>query len=279
MLLPFLVIALVGLAFGSFLNVCIVRLPKDESIVTPRSHCPRCQKPIRWYDNIPVASYLVLRGRCRDCREAISPIYPLVEILTAMVFVAALAQYQLGLEFLKTVILGMLCLVLIFTDLRERRIPHPVTLLGVALGLFFSFLTPVDSRPLDWILARFDIAPGAALLSFLGAVAGAAIGGGLFYAVGTAFYYIGRKQKEYLGFGDVMLMFMVGSFLGPSLTLLTILLGSLLGTALALPLTLASRKFREYPWPYGTFLGVAAIYASLGGSALIEIYLRWSHLA
>jgi leader peptidase (prepilin peptidase)/N-methyltransferase len=279
LLVPYVTVALFGLAFGSFLNVCIARLPREQSVVEPRSHCPRCGKPIRWYDNIPILSYVLLRGRCRDCRQPISLIYPTVEILTAGVLVASFARYGWSAEFIKYATLGMLLLVVVFTDLTARRIPHAVTLLGIGLGLALSFVVPVDNRPLEWLLSRSGVYLDGISSSIVGSVAGLLLGGGLFYAVGQAFYYLGGRKKEYLGFGDVMLMLMVGAFLGIPLTLLTMLLGSLLGTLTALPLELATRRFRGYKWPYGSLLGAAAIYASLGGQALLDAYLRWSGIA
>jgi leader peptidase (prepilin peptidase) / N-methyltransferase len=276
-LIPYVVWGVFGLVFGSFLNVCIARLPKDESIVTPRSHCPKCGHAIRWYDNVPVLSYVFLGGRCRDCRAKISPIYPLVEILTAAIWVAGFARYQLSPEFIKVTVFNMLVLIVVFTDLLERRVPHAVTLAGMAAGFLFSFFVPVDARPLGWILGRAGFFPGDTALSVLGGVAGALVGGGLFYAVGETFYRLSGKKKEYLGFGDVMLMLMVGVFLGPLLTLMTILFGSLAGTLVAVPMNLSAR-FRDYQWPYATFLGAAAIVTSLWGLPLLETYLRWSGL-
>lgn len=276
MFIPYVAVAVFGLTLGSFLNVCIFRLPGKKSIITPRSYCPRCNRPIRWHDNIPVVSYLLLTGRCRDCHERISLLYPLVEITTGGVLVVAFARNGLGLEFIKCAVLGMLLLILIFTDLTERRIPRAVTLFGIGVGLLLSLVVPVDNRPLDWALHRIGFFPNDAISSVLGAIAGALVGGGLFYAVGEAFYYLAGRQKQYLGFGDVMLMLMVGIFLGAPLTLLTILLGSLAGTIVALPLEILSPRFRHYEWPYGTFLGAAAIYSSLGGRALLDAYLRWS---
>jgi len=276
---PYFCAALFGLIFGSFLNVCISRLPRHESIVAPRSHCPRCNRPIEWYDNIPVLSYLFLGGRCRHCREKISIVYPLVEILTSALWVVTLVEYELSPEFIKFVLLGMLLLILIFTDLRERIIPHSVTLFGIGAGLLLSFLIPVDNRPLDWALSYLGFYPTGAFDSFLGALTGALAGGGLFYAVGEAFYLASGRTKEYLGFGDVMLMFMTGTFLGAPLTLLTILLGSLGGTLIAGPSTLLSTRLRDYEWPYGTFLGIAAIFSILGGPALLDWYLHWSGIA
>lgn len=269
-----LIVALFGLAFGSFLNVCIYRLPREESVVAPGSHCPRCGHPIRWYDNVPLVSYFLLRGRCRDCQARISPLYPLVEALTAAVFLLDFLLYGLTPIFFKNALFAMLIIVLIFTDLYERRIPHPVTLFGIGAGLVLSGLIPVDNRPVGWLLRQWGASPPERLLSIMGAVVGALLGGGLFYVVGEAFYHL--RHKEGLGFGDVMLMLMVGTFMGPAMTLLTVLLGSLLGTFVAIPFTLASRRFRGYQWPYGSFLGIAAIYASLQGEALLRAYLQWS---
>ena len=267
------VVGLFGLIFGSFLNVCILRVPRRESIVTPGSHCPECGRGIRWHDNIPVVSYILLRGRCRDCGHRISALYPAVEILTAVVFVLEFWRYGPTVEFVKGLVFAMLMIVLVFTDLRERRIPHRISVPGIALGLAFSLLTPVDSRPVGWILAQWRIFPSPVLLSLMGALAGALMGGGLFFAVGEAFYHL--RHKEGLGFGDVMLMLVVGTFLGPSFSLMTILLGSVLGSLTAIPLTVISSRFRNYQWPYGSFLGIAAIYASIGGHALLRAYLQW----
>jgi len=279
MLIPYVIVALFGLIFGSFLNVCIVRLPKHESIITPRSHCPHCNRPISWYDNIPVLSFLILGGRCRHCHEKISIVYPLVEVLTAGLLVATLAKFAISPEFVKYSLLEMLLLVLIFTDLIGRRVPHAVTLFGIGAGLLLSLVVPVDNRPLEWLFGFLGFYPGTTVDSLLGALSGALVGGGLFYAVGEAFYYLSGQKKEYLGFGDVMLMLMVGAFLGAPLTLMTILLGSLAGTFVAVPATLASPRYRNYEWPYGTFLGAAAIFASLSGQALLDWYLRWSGIA
>jgi len=275
----YFVITLFGLLFGSFLNVCIVRLPRRQSILLPRSHCPHCKHTIRWYDNIPVVSYLLLRGRCRDCHTRISPQYAIVEALTAILLVATFLRYGLSPEFVKYSALVMLLIVLIFTDLRERLIPHAVTFFGIGLGLVLSLFIEVDSRPLGWLAERMGVLLPGTLLSVLGALAGALIGGGLFYAVGTAFFILSGRTKEYLGFGDVMLMLMVGVFLGAPLTLLTILLGSFAGSIVALSVTLAAPRFRNYPWPYGTFLGIAAVYAVLDGQRLLEAYFRWSGMA
>ena len=274
--MAYILVTILGLIFGSFLNVCIVRLPRKESILVPGSHCPHCKHPIRWFDNIPLVSYVLLRGRCRDCHARISPQYAVVEALTALLLIATFRRFGLSPEFAKYAALVMILIVLIFTDLRQRQIPHVVTVFGISLGVLFSFFIPVDNRPIGWLAERMGLFPPGVLLSVLGAISGALVGGGLFYAVGEAFYILGGRTKEYLGFGDVMLMLMVGTFLGVPLTLLTILLGSLAGTVVALSITLAVPRFRDYHWPYGTFLGIAAIYAALDGARLVEAYLRWS---
>ena len=278
-ILSYVMVAVFGLALGSFLNVCIVRLPRKQSILAPRSHCPLCKHRIRWFDNIPLVSYLLLRGRCRDCHARISPQYAVVEALTAILLMATFRRFGLSPEFVKCSALVMMLIVLIFTDLRQRRIPHAVTVFGISLGVALSFFIPVDNRPVAWLAERMGLFPSGTVSSVLGAMTGAVTGGELFYAVGEAFYILGGRQKEYLGFGDVMLMLMVGTFLGAPLTLLTILLGSLGGSIVALSITLAAPRFRDYHWPYGTFLGIAAIYAALDGTRLVEAYLRWSGLA
>jgi len=292
-IIPLTLVAVFGLAFGSFLNVCISRIPEGDSIVMPGSRCPRCGHTIRWRDNIPVLSYLLLGGRCRDCAQPISGIYPLVEILTSGTLALAYWRYRLSPEFIKAALVLMLLIILIFTDLRTRRLPHKITIFGIAAGLILSLFVPVDARPLGWLLGRSGFVASGPLLSLAGSLGGALMGGGLFYAVGEIFYLVGRRKKEYLekkypgeefqakeylGFGDVMLMLMIGSFFGIPLTLETILLGSLGGTLVALPLTVASARFKDYPWPYGTFLGAAGIFVSLGGDLLLERYLRWAGL-
>ncbi len=279
MAIIYVLLGLFGLCFGSFLNVCIARLPKGESVVLPRSHCPMCNHAIRWYDNIPVVSYLILRGQCRDCQSRISPLYPFVELLTAIVLVLTFYVYGVSPAFLKNAVLVMMLIVLVFTDLLDRRIPHAVTISGIVLGLLFSYFIPVDDRPVGWILRHWDIYLDTFPASLSGAIAGALSGGGLFYAVGEGFYHFGGKQKEYLGFGDVMLMLMVGTFFGLPLTLMTILLGSLGGSVIALIMSGVEARYRGYAWPFGTFLGVAAIYTALNGNWLLNSYLRISGMA
>jgi leader peptidase (prepilin peptidase) / N-methyltransferase len=273
--MAYLLVVVFGLVLGSFLNVCIFRLPHRASVVRPRSHCPRCSHPIRWYDNIPVLSYVLLRGRCRDCDEPISLIYPVVELATAGLLLLAFHLHGWGAEFMRDAALILMLVIIVFTDLTERRIPHAVTVPGIAIGLVFSWFVPVDSRPLGGLWHLTGIVPPPSVASFAGALAGALVGGGLFYATGEAFYIIRHVQG--LGFGDVMLMLMVGVFFGVPLTLLTVLLGSLLAVLVALPfVALDRRRYWRFHWPYGSFLATAAIYVCLRGEALLDAYLRWS---
>lgn len=276
--LSYLFAALFGLVFGSFLNVCISRLPNHQSVVRPRSRCPRCGEFIHGYDNIPVFSYLALRGRCRNCHEHISALYPLVEIITACLFVAAFVEFGATALFLKAIVFSMLMVILIFTDFRARMIPHSVTITGIVLGLILSFFTPVNDGFMEWIFRRAGLTLAGPFSSFAGALTGGLFGGGLLYLVAWFFRRFGNPEKEYLGFGDVMLMLVVGVFLGIPLTYVTILLGSLAGTLIAVPSLLLKKNLRNYQWPYGSFLGAAGIYALFGGQALIFAYLHWAGL-
>ena len=273
----YLFVVLFGLVFGSFLNVCIARIPLGLSIVQPRSRCPRCHHPIRWYDNIPVLSFIFLRGHCRDCGEPISATYPLVELLNAGLMLAAYLIDGFSLQFLHDAIFIMLLIVLVFTDLFERRIPHLVTVPGIIAGLALSWFVPVDARPLVPILAHYGLLPPLAVVSPLGAITGAVAGGGLFYLVGEIFYRL--RHIAGMGGGDIMLMILVGAFLGLPLALLTVLLGSLLGLLVAVPFVILNRqRFWRFKWPYGSFLGAAGLYCCLWGNHLLEAYLRWSGL-
>ncbi|MGH9435955.1 MAG: prepilin peptidase, partial [Terriglobia bacterium] len=174
---------LFGLVLGSFLNVCIVRLPHHQSVVAPRSRCPQCGHFIGWYDNLPVISYLVLRGRCRNCRGHISAVYPAVELITAVLFIAAFAEFGPSASFLKAIIFTMLMVVLIFTDFSTRTIPHSVTITGAVLGLILSFFVPVNNGLVEWVLREAGVLLSGPFSSFVGAVAGALFGAGLLYGV------------------------------------------------------------------------------------------------
>lgn len=264
---------LVGLCVGSFLNVCIHRLPKGESVVRPRSRCPRCQHPIAAYDNIPLLSYLVLRGRCRHCAAPIAPLYPLVEVLTGGVLLLAYLRFGLSPQALKATVLAAGLLVLIFTDLRDRLLPDRVTFPGVAAGLLFALWVPVEDGTAA-LLLRLVGGGGlpSILLSVTDALLGGLLGAGLLFVLGEVWYRL--RRVEAMGLGDVKMMAMVGLFFGVKLTVLTLLLGSLLGSLVGGAFILLAKKDSRYELPLGSFLGVGALVALYAGRELLAGYLN-----
>jgi leader peptidase (prepilin peptidase)/N-methyltransferase len=295
------VIFALGLAFGSFLNVCIYRLPLGKSVVTPRSACPHCGKGIPLYHNLPVLSWLVLRGKCSECKEPISPRYLVVELLTGLLFLGCYSHFGLSLAMLKCIVLGYLLLGLIFTDAETKLLPDALTLPGLALGIVFSLLVPVND-----LASR--IMPGLVSLPVSGEVSwrlwsladsalGAAVGASFLY--GAAAIYLRARGVEGMGFGDVKLMAMIGAFLGTRLTVLTIfaasLAGSLFGVSTVLAVwikrtrrnaargtsSLEARRrawqsartaLRYYEMPFGVFLGSMALLAFFFGNDLLHWY-------
>ena len=262
---------LFGLVIGSFLNVCIVRIPGGKSIVMPASACPKCGTAIRPYDNIPVVSYLLLGGKCRKCKNPISLMYPAVELLTALLFLGCYLAFGLTAEALKWAIFSAVMVVLVFTDLRERILPDVVNFTGLGLGLAISFFTaPFDGTAL-WIARHvFEFPPPAPVLSFADGVLGAAAGGGLLWLVSELYFRL--RGREGMGLGDVKMMLMAGSFLGLKRTLLTIFTGSVLGSILGIIVILARRKDSDYELPFGTFLGMAALLVVFFGTPIVYWY-------
>lgn len=240
-----------GLVVGSFLNVCILRIPEDESIITPRSHCPKCGTPIRPYDNIPVLSWLLLRGKCRACGKGISAMYPAIELLTGLLFVACFEVFGMTIPTFKWMLFSCLMIVLTVTDYRTRLLPDAVTWPGFGMGLVFSAVAPPSSIAslsgtssftyltgtrdgvAQWLVTR--VWPGGvnpAVTGVLDALLGAAFGGLLLWGAG-ALYKLVRK-REGMGLGDVKMMALVGAFVGLRKTFLTILLGTLLGSVIGI---------------------------------------------
>jgi leader peptidase (prepilin peptidase) / N-methyltransferase len=262
---------LFGLIIGSFLNVCIIRIPAGKSIVMPASACPKCGTPIRAYDNVPVLSFLLLGGKCRACKAPISAMYPVVEVLTALLFLACFLAFGATLEASKWAVFSAIMIVLVFTDLRERLLPDVVNYTGLGLGLAFSLITkPIDGTA-HWLANRmFDFPPPSPVLSFVDAIIGAAAGGGLLWLVSEAYFRM--RHREGMGMGDVKMMLMAGAFLGARRTLLTILAGSLLGSALGLVFILLWRKDSAYELPFGTFLGMASLLVVFFGTPAINWY-------
>jgi leader peptidase (prepilin peptidase)/N-methyltransferase len=248
--------ALVGLLIGSFLNVCIYRVPRDLSVVAPRSFCPECGKPIAWYDNIPILSYALLKGRCRHCAKSIGIRYPFVELTTSLLFAASIARYGWNLEGLKWCLFCAIMTVLFWVDLEERILPDEFTLGGSALGLLFAFFTKV---PGDLGSLLFS---GASLRSqsLFEALVGATILTVPLAAVGFIWGRVTKRQV--LGLGDVKLLPCIGLFLGIEAGIQTLLLGSLFGAILGgIYIFVMKKKAREYELPLGSFYCAAAALA------------------
>lgn len=260
-----------GLAIGSFLNVCILRIPEGKSIVLPASACPKCGAAIRPYDNIPVLSYAALRGKCRACKTPISWMYPVVELLTGALFLGSWLAFGLTPLALKWAAFSAIMIVLVFTDLRERILPDVVNYTGLAIGLVVSlFVPPTDGSAL-WLSTKiFAFPPPTPVISLIDALLGAALGSSLLWIVGEAYFRM--RGREGMGLGDVKMMLMAGAFLGVKRTLLTILLGSVLGSLLGAAFILTKRKGSDYELPFGSFLGAAAILVVFFGTPLVSWY-------
>lgn len=247
-----LVFACAGLLVGSFLNVCIYRLPLRESIVWPASRCTLCNRGLAWFENIPVLSWMALRGRCRTCRAPISPMYPLVEFTTAVVFAGGASVY--GVSALLAVRLAFACalIVLFAIDLRHRILPNVITLPGIAAGFAASWLLPPG-----WIS------------SLIGLVAG----GGLLLAIAEAYYRV--RGQEGLGMGDVKMLAMIGAFLGWPLMLLTLVFASFAGSIVGVALIVSGRGGMQAALPFGTFLALGALVAAVAGDPILAWYLAF----
>jgi leader peptidase (prepilin peptidase)/N-methyltransferase len=278
---------LFGIVMGSFLNVCISRIPEGVSIVSPASRCPRCLQPIKPYDNIPVFSWLLLRGKCRNCALPISPMYPLVEFATGLIFLLTWYEFGISLLALKWLIFSCLIVVLVVTDFRVRLLPDLVNFPGLAMGLALAFRVPIgdSTAGMLFFLLGFQRLPFQTEIFFnlLNALLGALLGSILLWGA-AAIYKLVRK-RDGMGLGDVKMMAMVGMFLGPRGVFLTILLGTLLGSVIGVlwiagiylsgwKRALAERAARrglgsvtairwyiasQYQLPLGTFLGIGAL--------------------
>ena len=275
---------LFGIVIGSFLNVCITRIPEGVSIVSPGSRCPRCQKPIKPYDNVPVLAWIWLRGKCRNCGLPISPMYPLVELLTGLLFVGCYLEFGIAQATVKWLFFICLIIILSVTDLRVRLLPDVITWPGFAAGvLFSSFVPPNDGVAFLLSLRLFHQLPPERVLGVMEALLGAAFGSLLLW--GAAALYKLVRGREGMGLGDVKMMLMVGAFLGTRNAFITILLGTLLGSILGVAVIAtmyaggAGRRLAErasqrglgtvnqirwliasqYHLPLGTFLGIAAL--------------------
>ncbi len=283
---------LFGLVFGSFLNVCVYRLPRELSVVSPRSFCPACSAPIAAYDNIPVLSWIILRGKCRNCQARISPRYALVELLTGVFFGFSYLAAATPAGAIKLSTLSFLLIGLIFTDAETQLLPDLLTKPGIALGLLFSLLVPLRDFSLPAI-------SNWRLVSLVNSLAGALLGSA--FILGVALLYEAVRGVEGMGRGDVKLMALIGAFLGARQTLLVLLLGALVGSVFGVLLILlvwrkrlARRRkrmpseapsqarsrawhsaaviYRRFPIPFGVFLGVAALFTAFWGDAVLNWY-------
>jgi leader peptidase (prepilin peptidase) / N-methyltransferase len=264
---------LFGLLIGSFLNVCIFRFPRDLSVVRPRSFCPECEKTIAWYDNVPLLSFFLLKGRCRHCGKPIPARYPVVEALTALLFFSFVAALGPTLAAFKFCLLSALLIGMIFADFEELILPDEFTLGGVIAGLALSWFLPIPDgiAPILFSIAGWPYNIHA--VSLADSILGAAIPSGFLWL--TGFLYEKVRKKEGLGFGDVKMVAAIGAFLGLHLTLLTLIAGSLLGSVLGLIFILATRKdHASYQLPFGTFLGVAALGVSLFSQQVVAWYAK-----
>jgi leader peptidase (prepilin peptidase)/N-methyltransferase len=247
------VAAAYGLVFGSFLNVVVYRLPRGMSLVRPRSHCPACGAPVRWFDNVPVVSYLVLLGRCRACGASISLRYPAVELAAGALAAGVVARFGLTIVGLEAMLLVMILLPLAFIDLEHHLLPDLLTLPGIAIGLALSWL--------------------GGLAPLTEAVVGAIVGAGLPYAVMVAYRRL--RGVEGMGFGDVKLLAMIGAFLGWRGMLLTLGVGATCGALVGLALIATGRGRRDTELPFGTFLSAAGVVVLFVEPAIVRL-LGWA---
>jgi len=239
---------------GSFLNVCIHRIPSGQSVAFPASHCPQCGTAIRPWDNIPIVSYILLRGRCRHCRTRISPRYPVVETLTGFAGVGVL--FAFGIVPHALLLFAFLCalIVITFIDIDHQIIPDVISLPGIVVGLAASFL------------------PGAP--TWMDSAIGVVLGGGILWAIAEGYFRL--TGREGMGGGDVKLLAMIGAFLGWRAIPVTLMIASLSGTALGVIMMLRAGEGRQMAIPFGPFLAFGAVVALFAGEPLIEWYLNFT---
>ena len=240
-----------GAVVGSFLNVCIWRLPEEKSILFPSSHCPKCQNPIRPFDNIPVLSWLILRGKCRDCGEPISPRYPLVELLTAFLSLAIFWKYDVSPQYLSAFLFTASLVVITFIDLDHQIIPDVISLPGI---------------PVCFVLAVFFMGVG-----WLESVLGILIGGGFLYLIAVGYEML--TKREGMGGGDIKLLAMIGAFLGWKSLFFVVFMSSILGALVGIVLIMIKGKDMKYAVPFGPFLSTAAVMYLFVGTQMTHLFL------
>ena len=260
-----------GSIIGSFLNVCIYRLPRGESIAYPASHCPSCNKPIRFYNNIPILSYLILGGKCPDCNSKIATTYPIVEILTGLIFLATVWSFGLSIQTFFYLILFSGLIAITFIDLDHLIIPNVITYPGIVIGILYNAIRTNWEISLDLIsdssfgfLSFFELLREVPILD---SIFGIIVGGGILLLI--AYTYEVIKKRQGMGIGDVKLLAMIGAFFGWEGVLFTLFLGAILGSAIGIAIIISQRGDLKYAMPFGPFLSIAAvIYAFTGGFKL-----------
>jgi leader peptidase (prepilin peptidase)/N-methyltransferase len=246
----FLVFVL-GLIIGSFINVCIYRIPRNESVIYPASHCPKCRTKIKPIDNIPLLSYILLKGRCRNCGSKISIQYPVVEFLTGLIYLIIYLIYGLSIQSLVYIILSSALIIIAFIDLQKQMIPDVISLPGIVIGLILSFIVPY--------------------ISFINSALGALVGGGIILIIAWVGSII--FKKEAMGGGDVKLAAMIGAFLGWRYTIISLFLGFFLGALIGIILIIMKIKKREDAIPFGPFIALGSIITLLWGEKILLWYL------
>jgi len=247
----YLISIIFGAMVGSFLNVCIFRLPNEESIIWPGSHCPHCKKPINFYDNIPLVSYFLLRGRCRYCKGSNSLQYPLVEGITALSSLFLVIKFGPSLSYLVYFTFVSALIVITVIDLYHQIIPDVISLPGIGVGLLVSLIIPQ--------------------ITFSNSLIGVLLGGGSLFLVATLYQWL--FKREGMGGGDVKLLAMIGAFLGWKAVLLTILLSSLIGSVTGILMMVVKGKDFKYAIPFGPFLSLGAVISLFYGEEIVRWYL------
>ena len=246
-----ILIFILGLIVGSFNNVCIYRIPRNESIIYPASHCPKCRSKIKPIDNIPLLSYILLKGRCRNCKSKISIQYPIVELLTGLTYLIIYLIYGLSVQTLIYIILSSALIIIAFIDLNEQIIPDVISLPGIVIGLILSFIVPY--------------------ISFINSALGVVVGGGIILIIGLAGSVI--FKKEAMGGGDVKLAAMIGAFLGWRYMVISLFLGFFIGALTGIILIIAKIKKREDAIPFGPFIVLGSFITLLWGEKILLWYL------
>ena len=263
-----IIVFIFGAILGSFLNVCIHRMPKGESVVWPRSHCPKCKKRIPGYDNIPFISFILLKGKCRICKSSISLRYPLVEFLTAFVFLLFFMRYGLSYDFFFYIVLACALIIATFIDIPHRIIPDEISIGGIIVGFILSSIRGINIAPF-----AFSFKP--MFQSFLGII----VGGGVIFLTGWLFDQIYFKllkkppiggETESMGGGDVKLLAMIGAFLGWQRALMTFFLAPFFGAAIGIYM-LVTKK--DHTIPYGPFLALAALISIFWADKIVRILI------